>query len=78
MQALLVHNAKVYIAGRSEEKGTEAITKLREETGKNQVYFLKLDLADIQSVIVAAQEFISKEQRLDMLFNNGYHALLGH
>jgi retinol dehydrogenase-12 len=61
----------VYVAGRSEEKGAEAVTKLKEETGKN-AYFLKLDLADIQSVIAAAQQLVASEQRLDLLFNNGY------
>ena len=62
----------MYVAGRSEEKGAEAVTKLKEETGKTNVYFLKLDLADIQSVIAAAQQLVAREQRLDLLFNNGY------
>jgi retinol dehydrogenase 12 len=67
----LRHNAKVYIAGRSEAKANEAITMLKKETGKMNIHFLKLDLADVQSAITAAKEFTAKEQRLDLLFNNG-------
>ena len=51
----MLHNAKVYIAGRSEAKANEAITTLKEETGKTDIHFLKLDLADIQSAIRAAK-----------------------
>jgi retinol dehydrogenase-12 len=66
---LLLKNAKVYIAGRSEPKGLEAIEKLKQETGK-EVFFLQLDLGDLQSVQSAAKEFLSKEERLDVLFAN--------
>jgi len=55
-QALLTHNAKVYIAARSQEKAEEAIKELKEETGKEGI-FLKLDLADLKAVKVAAEEF---------------------
>jgi NAD(P)-dependent dehydrogenase (short-subunit alcohol dehydrogenase family) len=72
-QALLEHRAKVYIAGRSETKAETAITKLKSETGSNKVHFLKLDLADIPSAAAAARELVSKEPRLDLLFNNGYN-----
>ena len=67
----MLHNAKVYIAGRSEAKANEAITTLKEETGKTDIHFLKLDLADIQSAITAAKELAAKEQQLDLLFNSG-------
>jgi len=67
----LLHNAKVYIAGRSEAKANEAITTLKEETGKTDIHFLKLDLADIQSAITAAKELAAKGQQLDLLFNSG-------
>jgi retinol dehydrogenase 12 len=67
-----LRNATVYIAGRSQEKGETAIAKLEEDTGNENVYFLKLDLADIPSVVSAAKELISKETRLDILLNNAY------
>ncbi|KAF8815943.1 NAD(P)-binding protein [Phlegmacium glaucopus] len=68
-KALLAHNAKVYIAARNEEKAKSAIDELREQTGKEAI-FLKLDLADLQSIKTAAEDFVSKEKELHVLFNN--------
>jgi retinol dehydrogenase 12 len=56
-QHMLVHNAKVYIAGRNAKKVHEAITDLKEETGK-EALFLQLDLSDLQSVKECAEEFL--------------------
>ncbi|KAJ7147050.1 hypothetical protein C8R43DRAFT_538612 [Mycena crocata] len=69
-KALLQHNAKVYIAARSEEKAKKAIKELQSQTGK-EAEFLRLDLADLKSIKRAAEEFTQKESRLDVLFNNG-------
>ncbi|KAK0205285.1 NAD(P)-binding protein [Desarmillaria ectypa] len=69
VKALLMHGAKVYLAARSEEKAKEAITKLKEDTGAEAI-FLSLDLADLVSVRRAAEEFLSKEKQLHILFNN--------
>lgn len=57
MQALLAHNAKVYIAARNKEKCEAAIKDLQTQTGKEAI-FLKLDLADLKSVKAAAEEFL--------------------
>ncbi|KAJ2929751.1 hypothetical protein H1R20_g7318, partial [Candolleomyces eurysporus] len=56
-QALLNHNAKVYIATRSQEKTEKAIEDLKNETGKEAI-FLKLDLANLKSIKAAAEEFL--------------------
>lgn len=56
-QALLNKNAKVYIAARSPEKAAQAIQDLKNETGK-EALFLKLDLADLSSIKVAAEEYM--------------------
>ncbi|KAI0059408.1 NAD-P-binding protein [Artomyces pyxidatus] len=69
-KVLLSRNAKVYLAARSESKANEAIAELRSATGKEAI-FLRLDLADLRSVRRAAEEFLSKEQHLHILFNNG-------
>ncbi|KAI0809186.1 NAD(P)-binding protein [Irpex lacteus] len=69
VKALLVKNAKVYIATRSKERCTAAIRELKEQTGKEAV-FLPLDLANLRSVEAAAKEFLSKERHLHVLFNN--------
>lgn len=68
-KALLAHNAKVYVAARSQEKAEVAIKDLKDSTGKEAV-FLKLDLTDLKSVKAAAEEYLSKETKLDVLFNN--------
>ncbi|KAJ2929773.1 hypothetical protein H1R20_g7322, partial [Candolleomyces eurysporus] len=68
-KALLNHNAKVYIASRSQEKAESAIQDLKNETGKEAI-FLKLDLASLKAVKAAAEEFLNKERELHVLFNN--------
>ncbi|KAF7314437.1 NAD(P)-binding protein [Mycena kentingensis (nom. inval.)] len=68
-KALLQHNAKVYLAVRSEEKAKAAIASLKEETG-SAALFLNLDLSDLKSVKRAAEEFQQKEPKLHVLFNN--------
>jgi len=60
----------VYIATRSEEKSQEAIEELKRDTGKDSVFFLKLDLADLVSVKAAAEDFIRKESQLHTLYNS--------
>ncbi|KAI0772872.1 NAD(P)-binding protein [Trametes elegans] len=69
IKALLQHNAKVYMASRSKAKAEAAIASLKEETGKEALY-LELDLSGLTSVKKAAQEFLSKEHELHILFNN--------
>ncbi|KIO21352.1 hypothetical protein M407DRAFT_218308 [Tulasnella calospora MUT 4182] len=70
IQALLSKNAKVYMAARSKEKAEDAIAELKGLTGKDAV-FLQLDLANLDSITKAANEFMSKEPALHLLFNNG-------
>jgi retinol dehydrogenase-12 len=71
-QVLLSKGAKVYIAARSQEKSQKAIEELKEETGKESVFFLKLDLTDLFAVKAAAEEFIKRESELHGLYNNAY------
>ncbi|OCH86008.1 NAD(P)-binding protein [Obba rivulosa] len=69
IKALLEHNAKVYMACRDEVKAELANRELKEQTGREAI-FLELDLASLASVKKAAQEFLSKERELHVLFNN--------
>lgn len=69
IKALLNHNARVYVAARSEEKANATINELKQSTGK-EALFLKLDLADLPGVKRAVEEFLSKETELHVLFNN--------
>lgn len=68
---LLLKGATVYLAARSAEKGAQAISQLKVETGRT-AKFLELDLADLRSVRRAATGFLQQESQLDVLFNNGY------
>ncbi|KAH9959426.1 NAD-binding protein [Russula dissimulans] len=70
-RVLLSKGAKVYIATRSEEKSQAAIEELQRETGKESIFFLKLDLADLPSIKAAAEQFMGKESELHTLYNNG-------
>ena len=65
---------KVYMASRSRSKAQDAINELKAETGRRAI-FLELDLANLASVKRAAEEFISKEEHLHVLFNSGYVSL---
>lgn len=67
---LLSKGAKVYIACRDEEKARVAIEELKQATGKDTIFPLKCDLADLTSVKTAAEEFIGKESELHTLYNN--------
>lgn len=69
---LALRNARVYIAGRSEERVSQAIREMNQSSGEKHLdlRFLKLDLEDLSEVKAAAQRFMQKESRLDILINN--------
>jgi retinol dehydrogenase-12 len=54
---LLLKNARVYLAARSESKAQAALEELETETGKKAI-FHKLDLGDLDAVKKSAQEFL--------------------
>lgn len=65
-------NAKVYMTGRSSEKGASSIAQLKAEhpNSHGELVYLHLDLSDLSIVKSAASEFLSRESRLHVLFNN--------
>ncbi|KAI8631156.1 hypothetical protein F5Y19DRAFT_473555 [Xylariaceae sp. FL1651] len=65
-------NAKVYIAARSEAKGLQAIEAIKEAepNSSGELAFIRLDLADLRTVKASAQEFLKRETKLHVLFNN--------
>jgi NAD(P)-dependent dehydrogenase (short-subunit alcohol dehydrogenase family) len=68
VQHLAQAGAKVYMATRNEEKAKEAIEGLKKSgIEPGEVVYLKLDLEDPKQVKQAAEEFASKETRLDVL-----------
>ncbi|KAJ7886204.1 hypothetical protein B0H14DRAFT_3082202 [Mycena olivaceomarginata] len=68
IQMLARKGAKVYMAARSEERALEAIKQLQSENiNDGSVHWLKLELSDPRAAKRAAQEFLEKETRLDIL-----------
>jgi NAD(P)-dependent dehydrogenase (short-subunit alcohol dehydrogenase family) len=68
-QALAVNGAKVYIVGRTEEK----LERVAETYGKDitgQIIPLVGDITKKDSIAALLKEIESKEERLDILFNN--------
>jgi NAD(P)-dependent dehydrogenase (short-subunit alcohol dehydrogenase family) len=60
----------VYIATRSAVHRHAAIADLKDDTGKDSVFSLMLDLADLDSIKDAADKFLRKESMLHTLYNN--------
>jgi NAD(P)-dependent dehydrogenase (short-subunit alcohol dehydrogenase family) len=68
---------RVFLGARNEDAGKAAAEKLNQETrntGKNEghgsVTFLRIDVADRESIKSAAEEFGKQSDRLDALVNN--------
>ena len=68
---LYQRNGTVYVAGRSKSKAETAVQRMKNEFPESQgkLEFLMVDLADLTTVKPAVEEFLSKEQRLDVLTN---------
>ncbi|KAM0560004.1 hypothetical protein ACHAPJ_003960 [Fusarium lateritium] len=65
-------NAKVYMLARSTAKNEKACEEIKAAIPKSQgeLICLPLDLADLPSVKASAAEFLRREDRLHVLFNN--------
>jgi NAD(P)-dependent dehydrogenase (short-subunit alcohol dehydrogenase family) len=61
---------RVYVACRSEAKGSHAVASIVAATGNPDVGFLPLDLADLASVRACADAFLALGQPLHVLVNN--------
>lgn len=60
--------AKVYVGSRSKEKGENAVAQLKEDgIGSGQVEYLPCDISTPALARQAAEVFLSKETRLDIL-----------
>ncbi|XP_010868657.1 dehydrogenase/reductase SDR family member 13 [Esox lucius] len=62
--------ARVIMACRDRHRAEAAICDIKKETGNNEVVFMELDLASLQSVRCFAENFLKSEPRLDILINN--------
>jgi len=62
--------AKVYIASPSLDKAQAVLDDLREETSEESVFFLELDLGNLDSIKAATEDFLRRETQLHTLYNN--------
>lgn len=71
-QILYSRDATVYMTARSQEKGLAAISDIQKKypTSKGALHYVPLDLADLSTIKASAQDFLSRESRLHVLFNN--------
>jgi retinol dehydrogenase 12 len=68
--ALAGRGWRVYVAARSVAKGETAVAAIRAATGSPSVWFLPLDLADLESVRACAGTFLGRGEPLHVLVNN--------
>ncbi|KAI1291050.1 NAD(P)-binding protein [Xylaria venustula] len=70
---LAAKRAKVYLGARSHDKYVEALNDIHTSyplTKAAQIEFLEVDLASAVSAKASSDRFKSKEERLDLLYNN--------
>jgi retinol dehydrogenase 12 len=67
---LAKRGGKIYLACRSEEKALAAIKEIKEQSGSETVFFMKLDLSSLASIREFSKNFHEKESKLDILVNN--------
>ena len=65
---------RVFLGARDEKDGTAAVEKLNHDAKGKEDYgtvsFLRIDISNIESIRVAAEEFGNQSDRLDALVNN--------
>ena len=70
---LALAGSRVIITSRSAAKGENAVRKIKEASGNDDVYYLPLDLTDLASVLKfdkVFQEAFGSESKIDVLLNN--------
>ena len=67
---LAKRNARVILACRSVERGERAAVEVRKRSGNDNVVFVQLDLASLDSVRKCAAKILEEEPQIDILINN--------
>ena len=62
--------ARVVLVCRNQQKGEQAVTDIRRETGSSQLDLLIADMSSFESVRALAAHVLQRYQRLDVLLNN--------
>lgn len=69
-RALVAKGARVILACRSEERGTDALERINADELPGSAELRILDLSDLESVRSFATAFAADNERLDLLINN--------
>lgn len=69
-RALAASGGRVTLAGRSEDKVRAAMADIRSTAPSADLEFLQLDLGDLAAVRRSAEEFLARDEPLDVLVNN--------
>jgi retinol dehydrogenase 12 len=67
---LAARGGRVFVACRSQSKGEAAVAGIKAAAGNDSVFFLPLDLADLDSVRACALSFLALGEPLHVLVNN--------
>ena len=67
---LAKRKARVILACRSLERGERAAVEVRQRSGNDNVVFVQLDLASLESVREFAAKILKDEPQIDILINN--------
>lgn len=67
---LAKRGGKIYFACRNQERGLAALNEIKDISGNDNLHFLALDLASLQSVREFSRKFHDMESKLDVLINN--------
>ena len=70
VQQLAKHGAHVYMGARTSSKAYAAIEEIKKLVPDAHITFLEMDLASLETVKRAADEFKASSDRLDILMNN--------
>jgi retinol dehydrogenase 12 len=62
--------ARVTLLSRSAERCQAAVQRIRQETGNEETDFIAADLSSLAEVRRAAEEFLRRQESLDVLVNN--------
>lgn len=68
--ALAAMGARVFVTGRNESRGQEAVSKIRSLAGRDIVDFIMTDASSVGGNISLADEVTRRADRLDVLINN--------
>lgn len=70
-RALFATGADVFITARDATKGQDAVENIvKSSEGKGKIDFIEMELNSLESVKKAAQSFLAKSGRLNVLINN--------